>query len=142
MVRSLGADHVIDYTQEDFTKNEQQYDLIFAANGYHPISAYQRALSPEGRYIMTGGSEAQMFQAMLLGPWISMTGRKKMGNVLKKSNQRDLVLMKELLETGKVVPVIDRQYPLRETAEAILYLEAGHAQGKVVITVDQNNISR
>src|SRR5213078_608881 len=103
MVRSIGADQVIDYTQEDFTKNEQRYDLIFAANGYHPISAYKRALSPRGMYVMTGGSTAQMFQAMLLGPWISMTGSKKMGNLLKKSNQKDLALMKELLEASKVV---------------------------------------
>src|SRR5436305_1655467 len=135
MVRSIGADHVIDYTQADFTKNEQRYDLIFAANGYHPISAYKRALSPKGMYVMTGGANAQMFQAMLLGPWISMTGRKKMGNLLKKSNQKDLALMKELLEASKVVPVIDRRYPLREVAEALRYVEAGHAQGKVVITV-------
>jgi NADPH:quinone reductase-like Zn-dependent oxidoreductase len=135
MVRSIGADQVIDYTREDFTKKGQCYDLILAANGYHPISAYKRALSPKGMYVMTGGSGAQMFQAMLLGPWISMTGSKKMGNLLKKSNQRDLVSMKELLEAGKVVPVIDRRYPLGETAEAIRYLEKGHAQGKVVITV-------
>ena len=135
MVRSIGADQVIDYTQEDFTKNEQRYDLIFAANGYHPISAYKRALSPKGMYVMTGGSGAQMFQAMLLGPWISMTGSKKMGNLLKKSNQKDLALMKELLEASKVVPVIDRRYPLGEVAEALRYVEAGHAQGKVVITV-------
>ncbi len=135
MVRSIGADQVIDYTQEDFTKNEQRYDLIFAANGYHPISAYKRALSPKGMYVMTGGSGAQMFQAMLLGPWISMTGSKKMGNLLKKSNQKDLALIKELLEASKVVPVIDRRYPLREVAEALRYVEAGHAQGKVVITV-------
>ena len=139
MVRSIGADQVIDYTKEDFTKNEQRYDLIFAANGYHPISAYKRALSPRGMYVMTGGSTAQMFQAMLLGPWISMTGSKKMGNLLKKSNQKDLALMKELLEASKVVPVIDRRYPLREVAEALRYVEAGHAQGKVVITVEQNN---
>ena len=79
MVRSIGADHVIDYTKEDFTQNGQQYDLILAANGYHPISDYKRALSPKGIYVMTGGSMAQMFQAMLLGPWISMTGSKKMG---------------------------------------------------------------
>src|SRR5437588_9179707 len=135
MVRSIGADHVIDYTQEDFTRNGQRYDLIFAANGYHPISAYKRALSPRGMYVMTGGSTAQMFQAMLLGPWISMTGSKKMGNLLKKSNQKDLALMKELLEASKVVPVIDRRYPLCEVAEALRYVEAGHAQGKVVITV-------
>src|SRR5436853_1007572 len=77
MVRSIGADHVIDYTQEDFTKNEQRYDLIFAANGYHPISAYKRALSPKGMYVMTGCSGAQMCQAMLLGPCISITGSMK-----------------------------------------------------------------
>ncbi|GHO79937.1 NADPH:quinone reductase [Ktedonobacter sp. SOSP1-85] len=139
MMRSIGADHVIDYTREDFTKNGQQYDLILAANGYHPISAYKCALSPKGVYVMTGGSMAQMFQAMLLGPWISMTGRKKMGNLLMKPNKQDLAFMSELLEAGKVVPVIDRRYPLRETAEAIRYLEEGHAKGKVIITVEQNN---
>ena len=80
-----------------------------------------------------------MFQAMLLGPWISMTGSKKMGNVMAKPNQKDLVFMKELLEAGKVVPVIDRRYPLREIPEALRYLEEGHAQGKVVITVHQAN---
>src|SRR5204862_5087714 len=80
MVRSIGADHVIDYTQEDFTKNGQRYDLILAVNGYHSISAYKRALHPEGVYVMTGGSNAQLFQAMLLGPLISRTGRQKMGN--------------------------------------------------------------
>ena len=81
---------------------------------------------------------AQLFQAMLLGPWISMTGSKKMGNLMAKPNQKDLVFMKELLEAGKVKPVIDRRYPLSEAAEALRYLEEGHAQGKVVITVDQN----
>ena len=139
MARSLGADHVIDYTQEDFTKNGQQYDLILAVNGFHPISAYRRALSPKGMYVMTGGTGAQLFQAMLLGPWISMTGTKKMGNLLAKPNQKDLVFVKELLEAGKVKPVIDRRYPLREAAEALRYLGAGHARGKVVITLDQND---
>jgi NADPH:quinone reductase-like Zn-dependent oxidoreductase len=136
MVRSLGADQVIDYTQEDFTKNGQRYDLILAANGYHPISAYKRALSPKGMYVMTGGSMAQLYQAMLLGPLISMTGSNKMGNLLSRPNQKDLVCMKELLEAGKVVPVIDRRYPLSETAEAIRYVEKGHARGKVVITME------
>jgi NADPH:quinone reductase-like Zn-dependent oxidoreductase len=135
IVRSIGADHVIDYTQADFTRNGQRYDLILAVNGYHSISDYKRALSPEGVYVMTGGSNAQMFQAMLLGPVISMTGRQKMGNSTHKPNQKDLVFMKELLEAGKVVPVIDRRYPLGETASAIRYLEEGHARGKVVITV-------
>jgi NADPH:quinone reductase-like Zn-dependent oxidoreductase len=136
MVRSLGADQVIDYTQEDFTQNGQRYDLILAANGYHPISAYQRALSPKGIYVMTGGSMTQMFQAMLLGPWLSRNSSQKMGNLLAKPNQKDLVFMKELLEAVKVVPVIDRRYPLSETPEAIRYLEEGHAQGKVVIKVE------
>ncbi|HXL38115.1 MAG TPA: NAD(P)-dependent alcohol dehydrogenase [Ktedonobacteraceae bacterium] len=139
MVRSIGADQVIDYTQEDFTKNRQRYDLILAANGYHPISDYKRALSPRGTYVMSGGSSmAQLFQAMLLGPLISMTGSKKMGNLMAKLNQKDLVFMEELLEGGKVVPVIERRYPLSEVPEAIRYVEEGHAKGKVVITVEQN----
>src|SRR6266705_3117435 len=139
MLRSIGADQVIDYTQEDFTQNGQRYDLILAANGYHPISAYQRALSPQGIYVMTGGPMAQMFQAMLLGPWLSRNGSQKMGNLLAKPNQKDLVFVKELLEAGKVVPVIDRRYTLREVPEAIRYLEEGHAKGKVVITVEHNS---
>ncbi len=138
-MRSIGADHVIDYTQEDFTQNGQQYDFILAANGYRPISDYKRALSPEGTYVMTGGAMAQMFEAMLLGPLVSMTGNKKMGNIMAKPDKENLAFMKELLEAGKVKPVIDRCYPLSEVAEAIRYLEAGHAQGKVVITVQSGN---
>ena len=134
-IRSIGADHVIDYTHEDFTKNGQHYDLIIAANGYHSISDYERALSLRGIYVMTGGSGKQMFQAMFMGPLISMTGSKKMGSLIMKSNKNDLIFMKELLETGKVVPVIDRRYPLSEVAEAMRYLEAGHAQGKIIITM-------
>jgi len=139
MVRSLGADHVIDYTKEDFTKNSQRYDLILAVSGYHPISAYKRALSPNGTYVMTGGSLAQIFQAMLLGSWMFRTGGKKMGRVSAKPNQKDLVFMRELLEAGKVVPVIDRRYPLSETAEAFRYLGEGHARGKIVITLENND---
>ncbi len=136
MARSIGADHVIDYTKEDFTQNGQQYDLILAANGYHPISDYRRALSPTGTYVMTGGSSAQMVQAMLFGPWISMTSSQTMSNMVVKPTQQDLVFMKALLETGKVAPVLDRRYPLSETAEAIRYLEEGHAKGKVIITIE------
>ncbi|HYJ13207.1 MAG TPA: NAD(P)-dependent alcohol dehydrogenase [Thermomicrobiales bacterium] len=135
MVRSIGADHVIDYTREDFTRIGQQYDRILAANGYHPISDYKRALSPEGTYVMTGGSGAQMLQAMTLGPIMSITGSKKLGYVSMKQNKEDLVSVKELLESGKITPVIDRTYPLSEIPEAIRYLEEGHAKGKVVITV-------
>ena len=138
MVRSLGADHVIDYTKEDFTQNGQQYDLILAANGYRPLSAYQRALRPQGIYVTSGGSMKQMFEAMLLGPWRSRNSGQKIGNVLAKPNQKDLMFVKELLEAGKVIPVIDKRYPFCEVPEAIRYLEAGHAKGKVAITVDHN----
>src|SRR5437764_11648914 len=126
LMRSIGADHVIDYTQEDFTLNGQRYDLIIAANGNNSISDYRRALSPNGTYVMTGGSEKQMFQAMLLGPWISRTGSKKMGNLTAKPNIKDLGFVKELLEASKVVPVIDRSYPLSEGIEAVRYLVKGH----------------
>lgn len=135
MVRSIGADHVIDYTQEDFAKNGLQYDLILAANGDRSISDYRRVLAPKGTYVMSGGSMAQMMQAMLLGPWYSKAGEQKMGNLLAKPNKQDLTFIKDLLEARKVTPVIDRCYPLRETAEAVRYLEEGHAMGKVVITI-------
>jgi NADPH:quinone reductase-like Zn-dependent oxidoreductase len=139
MARSIGADHVIDYTQEDFTKSGQRYDLILAANGYHPILDYRRALSPKGIYVMTGGSMAQVFQAVLLGPLISMIGSKKMGQLgVLKPNKQDLAFIGELLEAGKVKPVIDRRYPLSEVAEAIRFVEEGHARGKVVITMEHN----
>jgi len=139
MVRSIGADRVIDYTREDFTQNEHRFDLILAANGYHSISDYQRALNPKGTYVTTGGSMAQVSQAMLQGPWISMTGSQKMGNMLARPNQKDLAFLKELLAAGNVVPVIDRRYPLRAVPEALRYLEEGHARGKVVITVEHTN---
>ncbi len=139
LVRSLGADHVIDYTQEDFTQNGQQYDLILAVNGYHPIADYRRALSSEGIYVATGGSMKQSLQATMIGPFISMTGRQKMGGMLVKPNKNDLVFIKELIESGKVKPVIDRQYPLSEVADAFRYMGEGHAQGKVVITVEENS---
>ena len=133
--RSIGADHVIDYTKEDFTKNGQQYDLVFAANGYHTLSAYKRALTPKGIYIMAGGSMAQIFQSMLLGSMMSETGGKTMGGVSAKASQKDLVILKELVEAGKVVPIIDRRYTLSEAAEALRYIGEGHARAKIVITV-------
>jgi NADPH:quinone reductase-like Zn-dependent oxidoreductase len=138
--RWIGADHIIDYTKENFTQNGQQYDLIFAANGYHSLSAYKRALTPEGTYVMAGGSTAQIFQAMLMGSWMSKTGGQKMGGVAAKIDQKDLVIIKELVEAGKVVPVIDRCYPLNEAADALRYLGAGHARGKVVITMEHSSI--
>jgi len=139
LVRSIGADQVIDYTREDFTKSGQRYDLILAAGGYHPISDYKRALSPEGIYVCPGGSMAQYFQALLLGPLISMMGSKKLGSMYGKPNPKDYVFLIELFEAGKVVPVIDRRYPLSEVPEALRYYGEGHARGKVVITVVPND---
>lgn len=133
--QSIGADHIIDYNKVDFTQSDRKYDLILAANGYHPLSAYKRALAPKGIYVMAGGSKAQIFQAMLLGPLMSETRGRKMTGVSTKRSQKDLAFLKELLETGKVVPVIDRLYTLNETAEALRYLGDGHARGKVVITI-------
>ncbi len=138
-VRAIGADHAIDYTQEDFTQNGQRYDLILAANGYHPLADYKRALTAAGIYVASGGTQAQIFQAMLLGPFYSMGGSKTMGNMMVKPNTSDLLFMKELLEAGEVKPVIDRSYPLSDTAEALRYIGEGHASGKVVITVEQND---
>ena len=135
MVRSLGADHVIDYTQEDFTKNGRRYDLILDIAGCHSIFDYKRALSPQGMYIMVGGSIGLIFQTLLLGSWISFTGSRKMGILAHKPN-RDMGLMKDLLEAGKVKPVIDRQYPLSETPEALRYFGEGQVKGKVVITME------
>ena len=134
LVRSIGADHVIDYTQEDFTRNGQHYDLIFDAVGNRSISDYQRALSPHGICSVAGfTSLSRLFQVMFLGG-------KKIGLMqTAKANKKDLVIIQELLEAGKVVPVIDRSYSLSEVPEAIRYLETGHARGKVVITVAHNN---
>jgi len=139
LVRKIGADHVVDYTQEDFTKNEQQrYDLIFDAVGNRSVSDYKRALKPGGTCAVAGfSSMSRMFEHSALGPLMSKTGNKKVGGMgMAKINQNDLVFLKQLVETQKVRPVIDRRYPLSETADAIRYLEAGHAQGKVVITVE------
>jgi len=141
MARSIGADHVIDYTQEQFSRNGRRYDVILAVNGNHPLQDYWRALRPSGIAVVLGGSLAQFFQGVLLGPLVSRIGRKKVRSFIARINQTDLVFLKELLEEGLVVPVIDRCYPLRETASAIRYLVAGHARGKVVITVDQKHTS-
>ena len=135
LARSIGADHVIDYTKEDFTQNGQQYDLILAVNGYQPLSAYQRALTPQGIYVFTGGLPAQTFQSLLLGPLMSKSDGRKMTSVMKKANQKDLLFIRDLLEDGKIRPVIDECYPLSKTAEAFRYFERGHARGKVVITI-------
>ena len=131
LVRSIGAQHVIDYTKEDFTNNGQQYDLIFDTIGNLSVSGCQRALSPNGICAIAGFTTMfHLFQVMLFGG-------KKVGMMeTAKADKKDLLFIKELLETGKVVPVIDRTYKLNETAEAIRYLETSRARGKVVITVE------
>jgi NADPH:quinone reductase-like Zn-dependent oxidoreductase len=140
MLRSIGADHVIDYTQEDFTKSGQRYDFILDVVASRSIFDYRRALSPNGIFVMVGGSLAATIQVFLLGPLISMTGSKKLGIVMwKPNNQEDLAILEELFKAGKVVPVIDRRYPLSEIPEALRYLEEGHAKGKVVINVEHNH---
>ena len=139
--RSIGADHIIDYTQEDFTKSGQHYDLILAANAHHSIFDYRRALIQNGIYVMAGGGGLQALQAVLLGPLLSRIGRKKTRFFIAKIDQKDLDFLKELLEAGKVVPVIDRRYPLSDAAEALRYLAEGHAKGKIVLTVEHSNDS-
>src|ERR1700683_2798096 len=134
--RSIGADHVIDYTRKDFTQNGQRYDLILGANVHHSIFDYRRALSPEGIYVVVGGDLARIFQTMLLAPLLSRIGNKKKRFFIAKINEKDLVFLKGLLETGRVVPVIDKRYPLSDAAEALRYREQRHARGKIVLTVE------
>ena len=136
LARALGASHVIDYTKEDFTQNGQRYDLILAANGYHPISDYQRALTPRGIYVMSGGSPAQLFQIMFQGSRMSKKDGQQMRSLTLKPNPKDLPLLKELLETGKVVPVIDKRYSFSEIPDALRYFGEGHSKAKIVITVE------
>ncbi len=137
-VRSVGADHVIDYTQEDFTKNGEHYDLILDMQAHHSVLDYKRALSPNGIFVMVGGSSALVNKLIFLGPWISMTENKKMGLLLHKAN-KSMDSMKELLVSGTVVPIIDKLFPLSETAEAMRYFGEGHKKGKVVITLEHDN---
>jgi len=136
---SIGADHVLDYTKENFTESDQQYDLVFSANGYHSLSAYKRTLTSKGIYVMAGGTMNQIFQSMLFSSIMSETHGRKMRGVSAKRSQNDLIFVKELFEAGKVKSVIDRRYPLREAAEALRYLGEGHARGKIVITLKKGN---
>ena len=136
MVHSIGADRVIDYTQDDFTRNGLHYDLVFDAVGNHSVSAIKRALNPGGICAVIGfSSVGRMMQTVLLGPFMLLGSRKKMGLMVAKMKQEDLVSIKELVEAGKVIPVIDRRYSFDEIPEAVRYLEEGHARGKVVVTM-------
>ena len=140
MMRSMGADFVIDYIQEDFTQNGKLYDLILDFVASHSIFDYKRALTSSGMYVLVGGSMTHIFQTLFLGLLISITGTKKMGILGAKPN-KGLALMIELIESGKVVPVIDKRYPLSEVPKALRYLGEGHAKGKVVITMKHDNHS-
>src|ERR1039457_6936411 len=140
MVRSIGADQVIDYTQEDFTKSGQRYDLIFDCVGNHSLSACRRVLNPRGIYIAVGGPSGRWMIGPLAGAIIALVlsrfMRQKLVMVLMRRSKEDLTIMHALMKAGKVTPVIDKHYRLSEVPDAIGYLEEGHARGKIVITLE------
>lgn len=138
-MRSLGADHVIDYTQENFTTSGKQYDLILDLIAQRSVFAYQRALRPKGTYFFVGGSVAVLFQVLLLAPFIRKTTGKNIRLLAVPQNRKDLISITELCEAGKIVPVIDRRYSLREVPEALRYVGEGYVKGKVVITLASTN---
>ena len=135
LVRALGADRVIDYTQQDFTEESRRYDLILGVNGDRSLLEFRRALKPTGIYVMAGGSNQQIFQALLLGPLVSLFGSRKLRALASRPNVRELSVIKELVESGKLKPVIDKRFPLASTADAFRYIEDVHAQGKVIIQI-------
>src|SRR5687767_9149241 len=137
-MRSFGADHVIDYTREDFTKKGRQYDLILDLIAHRSVFAYRRALKPNGTYFFVGGSVATLFQILLLGPWIKRTTGRNVRILMVSQNNKDLIAITQLCEAGQVVPVIDRQYPFSQVPEALRYVTEGRAKGKVVITLKEN----
>lgn len=137
-MRSLGADHVIDYTREDFTRNGKQYDLILDVVAHRSVFAYRRALRPNGRYYAVGGSLATFFQIFLFGAWIRKNSSKDIRVLMVDRNQKDLLAITALCESGKIAPVIDRTYPLSEAPEALRHLGEGRAKGKVVITLEKD----
>jgi NADPH:quinone reductase-like Zn-dependent oxidoreductase len=134
-MRSVGADHVIDYTRDDFTRTGKQYDLILDVIAHRPAFAYPRALRPNGTYFFVGGSVATLFQILLFGPWIRRTTGKNIRLLLVQPNRNDLMFITELCDAGKIVPMIDRTYPLSQVPEALRYLGEGRAKGKVVIAM-------
>jgi NADPH:quinone reductase-like Zn-dependent oxidoreductase len=135
-LRSLGADHVIDYTRQDFTINRNQYDLILDVIAHRSAFAYQRALKPNGSYFFVGGSVTTLFQILLLGPWIRRITGKNIRLLAVQRNRKDLMFITELCETGNIVPVIDKRYSLSEVPEALRYVGEGLAKGKVIITME------
>ena len=132
--KNLGADYVIDYTKEEFTKNNRSYDIILAINGNYPLLTCKRILNPKGKYVMVGGALSQIFKAILFG-WVMSFGSKKISFLAAKPKQKDLEFIVMLANDGKIKPVIEKYYPLDKTAEAVRYISEGHAKGKVVIKV-------
>lgn len=135
IARSLGANQVIDYKKEDMKDHDQTYDLILGVNGGQSLTTYKRMLKENGVFVHVGGESSQMYQTMIQRSWLSMSGKKKFFTFLQRANQKDLVLMKELIEEGKIKPVIDRSYSLIEVPDAFRYFEQGHSQGKVIIEI-------
>ena len=139
MVRSIGADHVVDYTKEDFTRSGKQYDFILDNVANHSLTDLRHALTPTGTLIPNGGGFDHRWMAsggrIVRAAVLFRFGGQKLGNFLMSANQQDLIVLKELIEAGKVTPVMDRTYPLSQTAEAIDHVGRGHARGKVAITV-------
>jgi NADPH:quinone reductase-like Zn-dependent oxidoreductase len=136
MMSWIGADHVIDYTNQDFTKNGQRYDLILDIAAQRSVLHYRRSLAPRGRYVLIARSLGGFFQAMMIGGWITMTGSKRMGIFMWSPNQRaDLEVLGGLYQAGRIKPFVDRSYRLSEVPDALRYVEEGHARGKVVISV-------
>lgn len=133
--RSLGAQRVIDSTQQDFVDEGPRYDVIHGANAYRPLADYKRALKPDGTYVMTGGGGAQWLEALLVGKWISMTGSRKMRSLLAQPTTDDLSSIAKLLESGVIAPIIDRSFALGEVPDAIRYVESRQARGKIVVTM-------
>jgi NADPH:quinone reductase-like Zn-dependent oxidoreductase len=132
---SLGADHVIDYSKEDFAKRNDHYNLILGVNGNYPLLAYKKTLAADGIYIMIGGSLSQIFKSIIFG-WLLSFGSKKMKFLSAKANKKDLEFLSKLLENGRIKPVIDRRYSLDKTADAMKYLSQGHSAGKLVIMLE------
>ena len=142
LVRSLGADHVIDYTKEDFAKSDQHYDVILDNVPNHSLSEIRRVLNPNGNYVLIGGGGpndnqwigpfGRVIHTLVLSPFINQ----KMGMMMADANQKDLTILADMMQTGKLKPVIDRTYKLDQVPDAIRYVEAGHARGKVIITVE------
>lgn len=135
VVRSVGADHVIDYTKEDFTQNGQPYDLILDCQGFRSMFDYRRALSPHGTYAMVGGGMPRILQALFFGLWGSITGGRKFRLVAEGPN-KGLADLKKLVEAGKLVPVIDKRYKLSEVPEALRYFTESTHAGKVVVDIE------